>query len=464
MRIFLFLIVLAWPFSAWALGASSDDSRRVEENKREILDEAPSRIINDNKTFSFESGGWVNYRFSRYENTDNNKAVPDDIDDVHWGDLRVWGKLVYQTPQMKQEDRKDSFYLRLKDTYRQRSGEDPQERYDNAGPLVDYAYGSFDTGPWKIEAGRRYFNLGRGIVFSGVFDGVQINYQRPGWNVGWLAAATKPHEQNIDTSVPGYDKDSRRYFIGTGVGYAGITGHQLYGFQLTEQDHSREKPEDPLQDYGYDAHYAGIGAKGEWGKRWPYWVEAVGQRGRSKEYFSNADADIRAWAFDAEQKYLTRWRSGLTFSAEYAQGSGDSDRVDVTSTVIGSQAGRDRNFMYFGYAPTGVALSPLLSNLKMARIGVSGYPFFALPRLEQMRWHMDYYQYWKERASGGISDIDATESARGIGQELDLRMDWRWNQRVILSAEWGYFVPGKAYPDTTQAHEKVVSVSLSYIF
>ncbi|NTV29245.1 MAG: alginate export family protein [Candidatus Omnitrophica bacterium] len=464
MRRILMAVVLTGTLPLLALADASESSRRVEEKKREILDEAPSRLLRTVDSFSLETGGWINYRYSDYKNSDNDKSEEDALRNSSWGDLRLWGRLVYQTPEMAQEKRRHFLYLRFKDVYIRNRGDDPGEKYDNRGPSVNYAYGSFDWDAWKLEAGRRYFNIGRGIAFSGVFDGVQVNYQQPGWNIGLLAAQTKPHDDNIDTSVPGYDKGAARSFAGLGLGYAGIPDHQIYGYALVERDHSRERPEDFAQDYGYDAVFYGAGSKGQWGKRWPYWLEVIQETGTSREDGTNAKSDVKAWAVSAEQRFLTLWRSGLTFSGEYAMGSGDPDRAYVTNTVGGNAAGHDRNFMYFGYLPTGVALSPLLSNLRLARVGVDLYPFFAVPALRKVLLGLDYYRYWKDRPEGGISDYDATETSREVGQEVDVRIDWRLGPRVILSVEGGCFMPGAAYPDTARAREQAASISLSYIF
>jgi hypothetical protein len=439
------------------------DPRRVEEKKREILDEAPSREIVNLPDHSLEFGGWVNYRFTDYKNLDNDPSIEESIRRSLRADARVWGKFTRKDPSNTNSS-EQYIYIRLKNLYTQHSGAAPGERYDNRGPLLDYGYWGFDHKPWKVEVGRRYFNIGRGIAYSGVHDGVQVNYQRPGWNFAGFVSQLPPHTDNMDTSVPGYDKESRRYFAGAGIGYAGIKGHQLYGYTVIERDHSREDPDDPFQDYGYDAQYFGVGSAGEWAKGCPYWLEVIRETGYSREDIFNAHSNISAWAFDAEQKFVTAHASGLTFSIEAAAGSGDNDRLDVNKTINGNGAGRDRGFVYFGYLPTGIVLSPSLSNLRMLRAGIELNPFYRVKTLSSLSMGVDLYHYWKDRTEGAISDLDAQNAKRDIGQEVDLRLDWWVTERVLISAEWGIFMPGKAYAPPVDARSEAVSVSMSVIF
>ena len=125
---------------------------------------------------------------------------------------------------------------------------------------------------FKVEAGRRYFNIGRSIAYSNVNDGFKINYLRPRWNFGVLAAHTLPHEDNIDASVPGFSKDSDRYYFALGMGYTGIPKHQLYSYFLVQRDFSDEEPGDPDQQFTYNSEYLGIGAKGDITPHLDYWV------------------------------------------------------------------------------------------------------------------------------------------------------------------------------------------------
>jgi hypothetical protein len=460
-----FLAVIFLIFStAQAFADVVSTTRREEEAKRVLADQAPSRKVGAINAFLFESGGWVSYRYYHYKNIDNDNSQDDDFEDSRWTDLRLWGRLSYQTPEMKRDKRWHSFYTRFKAAYVEQTGVAPGARYDLAGPSVDYAYASFDWKPWKLEAGRRYYSVGRGIAYGGIDDGLQLNYQRPGWEMSVFASRTLPHESNVDTSVPGYDKGTRRYFGGISAAYVGIKDVQLYSYYVGQKDRSREKPEDSSQDYGYDSRYAGIGAKGGLGRRWKYWLEAINETGISREDGTDAKSNIHAWAVDSELKYLTGWPSGMVVTGQYSYGSGDPDRASVTNTIGGNLEGRDRNFLPFGYYRSSVALAPYLSNLRVARIGVEAQPLHRWRYFKKMTWGIDHYRFWKDQASGGISDTDATRPSRDVGYETDLRMNWPIRTRVIWAMEYGVFTPGKAYAPTTRSNEKVFSTSLTIIF
>lgn len=444
--------------------AASQTLREEEENKRLMLEEAPSRVVTAKDLMSLETGGWYYVRYSDYNNSDNNDAAEDALDSRIWNDVRVWGRLSFQTPEMKNSGRKHRAYLRLKNVYIEKSGSNPVERYDNRGPSIDQGYLAFDWDPVKLEAGRRYFNVGRGIAYSGVHDGVQLNFQRPGWNLGAFVSTNQPGDTNLDTSVPGYDKTTRRYFTGLGLGYAGIRGHQLYSYAVLERDGSEEDPDDPDQDYTYDANYFGLGSKGAWTPSLPYWFEVIRQTGQSRTYGENTRGRISAWALDAEQRYETSWPTRLAVSAEYAMGTGDPDRQNPTNTIGGNLRGHDRNFLYFGYLPTGIALSPYLSNLRIVRLGAEAKPFVHFKPLQKMQLGVDYFWYWKDRSSGGISDYDAATAERKVGEELDLKLEWRFTSRTILSAEYGRFRPDKAFPPARRTSEETTAVSFTVIF
>jgi hypothetical protein len=457
-------VIFVLSFAAQAFAQVSGKVRREEEGKRILLDAAPSREVGAFDAFSFETGGWVSYRFFHYENTDNDHDQAESLDSVYWTDVRLWERVVFQTPEMKEDKRQHFFYTRFKAAYIERNGEAPGAKYDLVGPLVDYAYASFDWRPWKLEAGRRYFNIGRGIAYGGINDGFQLNYLRPGWNLGLFASRSLPNEHNIDTSVPGYDRGTRRYFGGVGLGYAGIPDTQLYSFFVAQEDHSREKPEDEFQEYRYDSRYAGLGLKGKRGERWDYWLEGIREEGTSREYGTDVKSAIEAWAFDGEVNYATGWPSVTILSGQYSYGSGDPDRVSVTDTIDGNLEGNDRNFLHFGYFRSSAALAPNLSNLHMARLGVEAQPFYRWRFFKKMTWGVDHYRFWKDEPWGGISDIDATEPEREVGYETDLRVSWRIAPRVLWALEYGVFTPGKAYASSAQAKEKAFSTSLTIFF
>lgn len=444
---------------------SNETERRVEEQQRQQLERAPSVRLKDTASLlMMEHGGWINYRYNYYGNIDNDRSVKDSLGSAQLWDVRYWMKFMLKPNQEATVDQAHMFYLRLKDRYIQRKGTAPGAKYDMVGPHLDQAYAIVNLQPVWIEAGRRYFNIGRGIIYSNVNDGVQFNYRVPGFNVGIFASKTLPNESNIDTSIPGYDKTSERYFYGTGIGYTGFKDQSLYGFFLAQNDFSDERPSQPDQNYTYNSQYSGIGAKGKFLKSWDYWAEFILETGSSRVFSTDERKDVLAWASDVEIAYAPNAPSRPRFSVEYAIGSGDKDRISVTDTESGNTSGDDKNFLYFGYAPTGFALAPRLSNLQMFRSGVEFYPFGWTGRFKDLKCGLDLYHFHKHRSQGGISDLEATQASSNIGNEIDLFINWRVLSDLSVSVEYGHFMPGSAYAGSADDNENFFSIQVTHSF
>lgn len=458
----LLILLLYVPSVSEAQTTISD--RRIEEKKRLSADAAPSHTLLRAPPFWIQAGGWANYRLISYRNLDKDSHTKDYYSFYRALDLRPWAQLVYQTSLMQQEGRVHYFYTRLKVAYVEQGGTAPGLKYDVNGPLFDYAYGSFDLHPWKIEAGRKYFSVGRGIAYGAVNDGASLSYALRDFQIGLEAARSLPHHPNIDTSVPGYDKASRRYFYGPTLSFTGFSDQYLYAYWLSERDHSREKPDDPDLDHRYNARYAGLGAHGDVTEHWSYWAEGIRENGHSYSSVTSEASAIAAWGFDGGAEYDTQSRLRFKGSSEYGFGSGDGERRSVTDTVGGNISGRDRGFLYFGYLPTGVAFSPMLANLHMARIGFSCYPFISSARFKGIELSADYFRYWKDQRTGGIDDTEATGTGRDVGHETDVRLDWHVSARVAWTFEAGVFTPGKAYTSPADDPETVLNAGVTIVF
>jgi hypothetical protein len=409
-------------------------------------------------------GAWIDLRYTNYKDDDNDSTADDTLRETFEADNRFWLKLNIKPPVDASYDNEHVVYVRLKDLYLKRFPEDTTGDYDHDGPHLDYAYTILDLHPYKMEIGRKYFNIGRGIVYSNVNDGLQINYLRPKWNIGVLAAHTLPHEDNIDTSVPGYSKDSDRYYFAVGVGYAGIPGHQLYGYSLVQRDFSYEEPNNLNQEFRYDSEYLGLGSKGTIIQNWDYWAEIIKQSGESHIWGTNEASDVDAWAANIGSEYSWEVKSRPRFSLEYAYGSGDSERTSVTDTQGGNLSGKDNNFLYFGYFPSGYALAPRLSNIHIYRTGVSIQPFEQKHLLKNLMLGVDYFWYFKDKSEGGMSDPEAVADSHDIGRELDLKLSWQLLSDLTWSVNYGFFIPGDAYLDSANDRNHYFSQGLTVTF
>jgi hypothetical protein len=447
------------------MGQPLEDQRRIEEEKLKALQETEQKILEGENRLVFDYGGWVNFSCDDYDDDDNDSLTADTLDYTHSLDYRLWLKATLRPPADGAYPNEHSLYIRLKDFfYLERTPSEVAGGYDHDGPHLDYGYLVLDFRPWWTEIGRRYYSVGQGIAYSNVNDGVELYGSFENWNLKMFYAHTLPHEDNIDTSVPGYDKESDRDYYGLEATYLGISNHGLYGFVLVQRDESDEAPNDEVHEFTYDSEYIGLGSQGKIIPKMHYWAEVIRETGESYIYDTREQKDIDAWAVDCGITYDWDVYSQPNISVEYAFGSGDSDRTSVTDTEDGNTSGDDTNFLYFGYLPGGYALSPRLSNLHFYKTGVLFKPLEKWRFFRNLSLGADYYWYYKDKKEGGIYDTDATLNDRGIGTELDLMLSWQILSDLTCSFQYGHFMPGDAYPDETNDTEDYFSTGVSFTF
>jgi len=460
----VFFIVFLGVQALSTISYADTSQRRIEEEKRKDLEKTEFNPLRGHGRFLIDYGAWIDFRYINYKNDDNDSTTEDVLRETFETDNRFWLKVNVKPPIDADYDNEHILYFRLKDLYIKRFPEDTTGVYDHEGPHLDYGYGIFDFNPYKVEIGRRYFNIGRGISYSNVNDGFKINYLRPRWNVGVMVSRSLPHEDNIDASVPGFDKDSDRYFFALGVGYAGIKNHQLYGYYLAQRDFSDERPNDPDQQYTYDSDYFGIGSKGNITPQLDYWVELIKQGGRSYVFGTNEKNDVDALAANIGAAYQWDIKQEPRMVLEYAYGSGDTERTSVTDTQGGNLTGDDNNFNYFGYFPAGYALAPRLSNIHIYHAGTSLKPFAKFRWMKELLVEVDYFRYFKDKTEGGISDTEATANSDDIGSEVDLTVTWQILSDLSWSLSYGHFTPGDAFLEGADDADQYFSNSLTFTF
>ncbi len=440
------------------------EGRRQEEENRKSLQETEMKILQSERRVAFDSGGWVNYRYDDYNEDDNDSSVEDSYDYTNSLDVRFWFKAVLNAPFDSDYENKHSLYVRIKDLYINRRSEDTAEGYDHDGPHLDYAFLTMDFRPLWVVAGRYYFSLGEGITYSNVHDGAEFFLFSENWGVKAFLSYTQPNEYNIDTSIPGYEKNSDRIFFGTELAYKFGTDQQIYSYLLIQRDNSNEQPEDLSRDYSYNSEYAGLGAKGKMFNDLNYRAELIYETGTSCIFSTNEKSDISAWAGDFELLYNWQVKTHPSFYAEYAFASGDKDRVSVTDTQNGNLSGKDNNFLYFGYIDTGYALAPLLSNLHFFKVGLSFNPLENISLFKRSEFSLDYLRFYKDKKSGGIYDLDSTQSYYEIGDEIDVTFNWQIFSDLNVTLQYGHFMPGKAYAEPANDSEDYFSLSTHIVF
>ncbi|MEW6008278.1 MAG: alginate export family protein [Candidatus Omnitrophota bacterium] len=446
----------------YGLAASIDtteEQKLIEEENRRELKDIPIKPPVKEKVFSLRYGGWFTTLFRDYADLDNDAGVKDLTSWILTEDLRLWSQINYNNEYI--------LYARLKHLYTRRdiSSLSTNYRSDYDGPHLDMAYLNINKPKWKVPVdltvGRQYLFIGRGIAYSDVNYGVKFktNIGRKAYIKSFISQSDE-NEDNIDESVPNYKKTGSRLFAGAELAYSGLKDNLIYGFVLIQKDKNpRFPPETPTQSYRYNSEYYGLGLQSINPKsKLSYWLEAINEQGKSHTDTASVDLDeknINAWAVDAGLNYKINLPLKPGFEFEYAYGSGDKDRTSVTDTRSGGNLyGDDTNFLYFGSFFSGYALAPRLSNLHIYKLDFSLRPFEKIKLWKNIVCGVKYFKYRKDKKSGGIYDTEATLSSLDVGQEADAYFYWQVKKNIYWSSRFGIFLPGDAYPSTTNDNTK----------
>lgn len=432
-----------------------------EERIVDILEETEWRVIPAKPTVTYDWGGWLTTTRYTFEEFDRTDTLADAIEGATMADVRLWTKVFMPNG--------NTVYVRVKNQF---STTDwggvmaAREETDNDGPHVDMAYITLPGGDGKsVKVGRQYFRLGRGLVLSNVLDGIKVKKHFIRSTIEAYYARTKPHDNNVDTSVPGWDLGSERHFYGFSSNYRLNAGREWYTYFLWEEDKSKEKPENPDQAYDYDAFYLGIGTRGSFTKTITYWGEMVRQKGEAPVSGTNTTTRIDASAFTLGARWLPQIDKHPTLTLELLQGSGDTDRGSVTNAFGGKQTGTtDNNFLHFSAAGLGNAFSPRLSNLRSSRITLTVKPLEGKGRWDDLMISLVRSRYRKVRSLGAISELMASEPSRDVGTEDDLYISFKITDDVRANLVFGRFSPGSAFPVENRAKTNYVSVGISCTF
>jgi len=435
----------------------------MEEKARTALDPTELAILKREKRLVVDYGFWTNHLVSDFKDDDNDSNASDATDLTYSLDQRFWLRTTLRPPADGSYENEHSVYARFKDKLTWRDPADANGRFDQDGPHVDYLFLSLDLRPCWIQVGRRLFNVGQGIAYSDVGDGIEFLLASSTWSLMGLVSRTIPHQGNVDQSVPG-GKNSGRTFYAVEGRYLGIPNHGVFGYVLFQRDDHDEDPDDLSQDYEYNSEYFGMGTEGKLFTNLRYAAELILETGNGFTSGTNQERSVQAWATDVSLTYDVQLPTHPTLSGEYAFGSGDSDRINVTDTINGNVVGRDTNFLYFGYLPTSYALSPRLSNLHMLKAGMALKPMEGIPLFKELRVSADYYYFFKDEPKGGIFDLQASEADRDVGSEIDLTLSWAILSDMTLAIEYGHFEPNDAYPLATNNNIDYFSVGVTTTF
>lgn len=315
----------------------------------------------------------------------------------------------------------------------------------------------------RVKIGRDLVEFGTGLALSSTLDHVQASIDWHGFEVTGLAGRTVGSAFDFDQSR--FTDRTRRAFFGTQIRYHGFERHRPFVYALWQQDKNHDLIPTPLQGFDYDSFYIGLGSEGELVERLRYSTEWVYESGHGfgSARFLRRDV-IRAWAFDMELEYLFDHPTEPRVSLEYMFGSGDEDRrFRPESTVGGNRFDfEDRSFIGFGWRDTGLSFAPRLTNVHIWRAGASLFPFPQDKYLKRLELGTNWFLYWKNRRSAGVSDFTATEQSGYLGWEMDYFANWSITSDLSWTARLGAFFPGRAFRDQTSRTFFLTGVTWSF--
>ncbi|MDB5303022.1 MAG: hypothetical protein JWM97_571 [Phycisphaerales bacterium] len=317
-------------------------------------------------------------------------------------------------------------------------------------------------GDVTIKAGRQFVDWGNGLTLNQYADGISAEVQGGPVVLDVLAAVTVKETIDFDTSRPDFDHNTHRGFYGARLTVP-VGRHNPYAYVLFQRDYNRPEQLDahviPTR-YDYNSYYAGVGSNGALSDNLAYGAEFCYEGGRtlsnsfdaaSLQPVNQSDNRIEAYAADLRFDYLPNDRRRTRFTLEGIIASGDTDRVNNSSTFGGdSPHSVDRGFNSLGVLYAGLAFTPSVSNLMVLRAGASTYPMPEGRLLRGLQVGTDVFVFGKTNRDAPIDE--PTGNSRYLGTEPDVFVNWAITEDVTLAVRYGIFFPGQAIPSGNQDH------------
>lgn len=441
--------------------------RQVEQDRRTGLSSTETYLkATGQDRFLSGWGAWFTDTYIDFSDDDKNSRARDPLESLNIRDLRVWWST--------QIGRKFSTYLRLKvQNYDFNTDTGVAAPNFNILEKADLDLGYLEFRPNannRVRAGRQFSQVGRGFVFADILDGLLYTNEKGGLQLDAFWGTTPNRILNLDTSIVGFNQGlTRRDFAYLQAQYTHRAGNKYYAYHLAQNDRSDTlSAAQNAVDFGYNSNYTGLGANVRVTPRVLVLTEFGLQGGSTLANPVGRRVDIEASYFEALGLWQIKGLNDGLMQLEYAYGSGDQNRNNVTDTFGGKQNGTsDGNFLYFGRIETGLALSPRLSNLHLARIG-----YQQRIRLNGRYVHptdplvgVKFTEYYKDHADGAISDQLANVAGeKHVGAAGDAYVAWRVWSDTVLNLQYGHFAPGGAYAASARSASDrfLASTTLSF--
>jgi hypothetical protein len=446
----------------------------LDRLRRETLLQASPEVSPDQRAV-FDYGAYFTFDYL---------SVEDNLNDNHV--LRQYDLVAYTRLNI---DGAHELFLRYRATYDDFNDRDSFDgRGDEFHSHLDLGYYRFNLarylGAYKgqeidgnvvVEFGRDIVYWGNGLTLAQVIDGTTINLTKGPFEIDVVAGVTPDFVVDYDASRPDFDVDTRRGFYGI-MASAQVGDHKPYAYALFQQDYNSDRTLElgtVTTKFQYNSYYLGLGSSGNIGDRIAYGAEMVyeGGHGESNSFTVNGPFltpvdqtkdDICAFAADFRLDYLMPDTRKTRLSGEVLLATGDDDRLHTSDTFGGNKPNtNDKAFNAFGIINTGLAFAPVASNLLMARVGASTYPFSDFRPLKNLQIGADVFVYGKFDTDAPIDE--PTRDGRYLGWEPDLYLNWQLTSDVTLALRYGVFFPGSdAFFDDSS--RQFISTSVTFAF
>lgn len=451
-------LLLCWAVAGEAraqeTGVESDSFVRQQQLLNERLSEQHREQAPLDALLDWQWGGWIDYYIFHFDDGQQRSRF------FNRPGLAAWTRITA-------DDGAHELFARMRLTFNHfKSGDETNRQKDWEGPNFDRAWYRVDLGralrltqpsdPYQVSVkiGRQELVIGTGYVLDMPLDAVTLDAQVHDFQVRGFFAKTIASFDNVDRS-PVVQNHSNRNFFGVEVRYRGFQKHQPFAYAIWNQDHTGERPEDPLQNYSYDTQYFGVGSRGSLTHNLNYWAEGVFETGHSfGDGMIRRRDRVAAYGLNAGLEYLWDRPSQPRVAFEYMFASGDQGRFGSPTSAIGGNRDnrKDSSFVGFGYRDTGLAASPALSNIHVWKFGGSFRPLVAHEWFSDMEVGSNWFIYHKNRAAGAISDPAADNRAGYVGWEMDYFVNWRLASDLSWTVRYGVFLPGNAFSNRSARH------------
>ncbi len=359
------------------------------------------------------------------------------------------------------------FYIRGKDSYlkvQKNEGIYSGVESDNILDLdLAYLSASSGTGDLNISIGRKFYNVGSGLVLNNRGDGGEfsLNFYGFGLNLFGLYTGLLIKENNpYKLSSKDYSDGAKRAF-GGGTFNAEFFNQKFYVFGVVQSDLAKD---DKAAKTEYNSQYYGTGLEGILFENISYFAEFIYETGKSFIDKTGKESTISAYAVNSELDYYIPIFLKPALTLQYAYGSGDKYRKNYTDSVRpDNSTGDDTGFISFGSYSGGYALKPVLSNIHILRAGLVIVPFYASESafLNRMSIGGKYSYYRKDKKESPIKSGEAGLPDLNIGQGVDASLRWQMFYDLSMYVNYGLFLPGKAYTDKTKQNFIMAGVNIS---